>query len=112
LVIAGPYPHLRQYVFSRTQTGADPEVEIVSGDAVEFVRGLKQQDGMSIWLCGGGKLAAQLRDEIDELIVKRHPIVIGSGIPLFDGSFDATRFVLATSRTFDTGVQFLTYVQS
>jgi len=35
-----------------------PEVEIVSGDPAQFVRGLKQQDVMGIWLCGGGKREA------------------------------------------------------
>jgi dihydrofolate reductase len=72
---------------------------------------LKQQDGMGIWLCGGGKLASVLRDEIDELIIKRHPIVIGSGIPLFDGPFTPTRFTQATSQAFESGLTITTYTR-
>lgn len=110
--ITSPYPHLKQCVFSRTLTITDPQVEIVEGDPVEFVRDLKRQDGMGIWLCGGGKLAAQLLGEIDELVIKRNPIVLGSGIPLFDGPFDPTRFELASTRPFDTGVTIMTYVRN
>ncbi|MFJ8647751.1 dihydrofolate reductase family protein [Streptomyces sp. NPDC093546] len=98
-----PYAHLKQYVVSRTLTSPDPAVTVVD-DPVALVRELKQQDGMDIWLCGGGKLAAALRDEIDELIIKRHPLVLGSGIPLFDGPFTPTRFVPAGTRAFDSGL--------
>lgn len=110
--MTSPYPHLQQYVFSRTLTSADPQVRIVSGDPVELVRGLKQQEGMGIWLCGGGKLASQLLPEIDELIIKRNPIVIGSGIPLFNGPFHPTRFKLASTRPLDIGVVIVTYTRA
>ncbi|KAA2255450.1 dihydrofolate reductase [Solihabitans fulvus] len=110
--ITSPYSHLRQYVFSRTIDQLDPEVEIVSGDPLEFVRELKRQEGMGIWLCGGGRLAGALLTEIDELVIKRHPIVAGTGIPLFDGPFDPTGFTRAADRTFDSGVTFETYTRN
>ncbi|WP_369147001.1 dihydrofolate reductase family protein [Streptomyces sp. R44] len=97
-----PYAHLKQYVVSRTLTSPDPAVTVVD-DPVALVRELKEQDGLDIWLCGGGKLAAALRDEIDLLIIKRNPIVIGSGIPLFDGPFTPTNFVPVGTRSFDSG---------
>lgn len=44
--IASPYPTLRQYVFSRSYNESpDPQVTIVSSDAVEVVQKLKQEDG-------------------------------------------------------------------
>ncbi len=109
--VTSPYSHLRQYVFSSALTATDPDVHVVSEDPVEFVRNLKLEDGLGIWLCGGGKLAAVLRGEIDELVIKRHPMVLGAGIPLFDGPFEPTRFRLASTQTFDAGVQFVTYVR-
>ena len=104
LGVTSPYAHLRQYVFSRSLTSTDPDVEMVAGDPAGLVRDLKGQDGAGIWLCGGGQLASQLLHEIDELVIKRNPIVLGSGVPLFDGPFEPV-----SSRRFDTGVVMATY---
>ena len=40
-------------------------------------------------LCGGTKLAGAVSTEIDELILKIDPVLIGIGIPLLDG-FEST----------------------
>lgn len=107
--VTSPYPHLRQYVFSRTLARLDPAVEIVPTDPVAFVRDLKRQDGAGIWLCGGANLAGQLLAEIDELVIKRYPVVIGSGIPLFRAPFLPAGFTLTDSRVFNTGATITTY---
>jgi len=107
-----PYPHLRQFVVSSTLTGTPDDVEVISDDVLGRVRELKAEDGLGIWLCGGGKLAAALLPEIDELILKVNPIVLGTGIPLFDGAFPAARFVLDGARVFETGVAWTTYRNS
>ncbi|MER6425361.1 dihydrofolate reductase family protein [Streptomyces sp. NPDC001137] len=109
--VTSPYPHLRQYVFSSTLTRTDPEVEVVSGDPVELVRGLKRQPGTGIWLCGGASLAGQLLGEIDELVVKRYPVVFGSGIPLFRAPFAPGEWLLRDSRVFLTGTTLTSYVR-
>jgi dihydrofolate reductase len=107
--MTSPYPQLRQYVFSRTFVGTDPAVEVVAGDPVEVVRKLKSEDGLGIWLCGGGQLAGQLRDEVDELIVKINPLVLGAGIPMFAGGFALDQLRLVESRSFATGTIIATY---
>ncbi|WP_327010139.1 dihydrofolate reductase family protein [Dactylosporangium sp. NBC_01737] len=109
--ITSPYRHMEQFVFSRTLADLDPAVTFVGGDTdpAAFVRDLKQRDGLDIWLCGGGDLAAQLVGEIDEVILKVNPMVIGSGVPLFAGPLRPTPFRPAGSRTFDTGVSIMTY---
>lgn len=110
--ITSPYAHLKQYVFSRTLPPAtDPEVEIVSGDPVEFVRALKREPGRDIWLCGGGQLAGQLLPEVDELVVKLNPFVIGSGVPLATRDFDPRRFTLVETRPIASGVVILHYTR-
>lgn len=103
-----PYSHLRQYVFSSTLE-ADAGVEIVASDPVAFVRELKAEAGLGIWLCGGGRLAAALRPEIDEIIVKRYPVLFGGGISMFAGAYDPTGFTLVENRTFDSGAAVQTY---
>ncbi|QBR92256.1 dihydrofolate reductase family protein [Nocardioides euryhalodurans] len=109
--LTSPYPHLRQVVFSRTLEQGDPEVEIVSGDPVAHVRALKREDGLGVWLCGGAELAGQLVDEIDRLVVKRYPIILGAGIPMFRGPFALRELALNGTRTFESGATFSTYAR-
>lgn len=108
--VTSPYAHLKQYVFSRSLPPSDdPQVEIVAGDPVAFVRELKRRPGGDIWLCGGGQLAGQLLPEVDELVVKLNPIVAGKGIPLADRGFAPHRFALVDTRPFDSGLVILRY---
>ncbi|MDG3011436.1 dihydrofolate reductase [Rhodococcus sp. D2-41] len=107
--VTSPYAHLRQLVVSSIlgSDGAalDPAVEVVSDDPIAAVRGLKAEDGLDIWLAGGGKLAAALLPEIDELIVKQYPVVAGTGLPAFAGAFRPTAFSPARSESFDNGAR-------
>ena len=79
-------PAMRTYVFSRTLAAIDePSIELVSSDAVEFVRDLKRRPGKDICLMGGGELATSLLAAglVDEIRLNVHPILLGSGIPTF-----------------------------
>jgi dihydrofolate reductase len=81
-----PFGGIKTYVFSRTlKNGADENVEIVSENAVEFVRNLKNQKGKDICLMGGGSLAKTFFEAelIDEIGFNIHPVLLGQGIPLF-----------------------------
>ncbi|MEV8375424.1 dihydrofolate reductase family protein [Kribbella sp. NPDC056861] len=106
-----PYPRLRSYVFSRSRSaGPDPSVEFVATDPLEKVRKLKQADGLGIWLCGGGHLAQTLWPEIDRLVVKVNPVVIGAGVRLLDGGgFEARKLELIDHQVYRSGVAVLTY---
>ena len=102
--VDSPYPHLEQFVISSSLTRiSDPAIKLVQSDAPAFVRELKQRTGKDIWLCGGGQLAAALFDEIDELILKLHPVLIGAGIPLFARQVPATRMRLLERKPYDDG---------
>lgn len=105
--VASPYRHLRQIVFSRTQTADGENLEVTDEDPVSVVRRLKQEEGSAIWLCGGGALAATLADEIDRLVLKSQPVLFGSGIPLFgDRPYRPERFELVETTAFESGVVF------
>ncbi|KUM37709.1 dihydrofolate reductase family protein [Arthrobacter sp. EPSL27] len=101
-----PYPHLRQYVFSRTQTAVPAAVTTSAEDPAAVVRELKAgPDGADIWLCGGGQLASALAGEIDRLVLKVNPVTFGAGIPLFAGhGYTPRNAELANSKRFDSGV--------
>lgn len=108
--ITNPYPQMKQYLFSRIlKESPDQNVELVSTNPVEFVRKLKQQSGKDIWLCGGGNLAATLFSEIDEMILKVHPILLGCGIPLFSGVIQQTSLELIDSKIYNNGFMLLHY---
>ncbi|HCF26646.1 MAG TPA: deaminase [Cyanobacteria bacterium UBA11049] len=108
--ITNPYPQMNQYLFSRTlPKSPDPAVELVSSDPVSFVRELKQKPGKDIWLCGGGDLATVLFPAIDEMILKMHPILLGSGIPLFSGTIPLTSLELTDSKIYKNGFMLLHY---
>jgi dihydrofolate reductase len=79
-------PGMRTYVFSRTLENIDdPNIELVKGDAVDFVRVLKHAPGKDICLMGGGELAQSLLAEglVDRIGLNIHPILLGVGIPTF-----------------------------
>ncbi|MBA2310052.1 MAG: dihydrofolate reductase [Pseudonocardiales bacterium] len=108
--ISSPYEHLDQYVFSSSLDPAQhPDVHVVSGDPLAFVHSLKRQPGGDIWLCGGGTIAATLAPEIDRLVLKLSPFVVGEGVPLFAGPFAPSHWRLTHQRTHDIGVVVLTY---
>jgi dihydrofolate reductase len=99
-----PYAHIRTYVVSTTLAPiAEDGIEVYDGDPVALVRKLKAEDGLDIYLAGGGKLAGTVLDEIDALIVKSYPIVAGDGIPAFTGNFRPTAFTPTDRKTFDNG---------
>src|SRR3989441_6843379 len=92
------YPGAKNYVYSRSKKkrealkkrlGAkkrpDRNVEIVAEDSAKFVRELKRRKGKGIVVFGGGELAKSLFDAdlIDEVVLNIHPVLLGSGIPLF-----------------------------
>lgn len=82
-----PYGDIKTYVFSRTLEAGETDggAIIVNDDPGEFVRDLKQQDGKEICIMGGGLLARDLFEAgvIDEIGFNIHPVLLGSGVPLF-----------------------------
>jgi dihydrofolate reductase len=112
--IGSPYAHLDQYVVSTTlPVSTDPQVHIVAEDPVGLVRRLKQEPGAGIWLAGGGRLAGALLDEIDQLIFKRYPIVLGAGIPVITADqAHAQAFAITDEHTLDGGTTVTSYTRT
>lgn len=81
-----PYPDKKNFVFSSSHQKIKPNPAIiVATDIVEFTASLKQEQGLDIWLVGGGKINSKLLNAglIDEFIITYVPVVLGAGIPLF-----------------------------
>lgn len=107
-----PYRHLEQIVFTHRPLEPAENLRVTEEDPVQVVRALKQQPGADIWLCGGALLAAQLRGEIDRLVLKRQPLLFGDGIPLFaPGDYAPLHWDHARTQNFASGVSLTEYVR-
>jgi dihydrofolate reductase len=103
---------VKNYVFSRTLKPAEhKDVEMVSENAAEFVRSLKKQKGKDICLMGGGDLAKTFFEAglIDEIGFNIHPVLLGSGIPLFHEMDRQINLELIECRPFKNGCVFVSY---
>ena len=106
------YPGVKNYVFSRTlKESPDKKVEIISDDAAEFVRTLKAQAGKDICVMGGGLLAKSLFEAslIDEIGLNIHPVLLGSGIPLFHEMNHQIDLELLDCKPFKNGCVYVSY---
>ena len=102
----------KTYLFSRTMTEShNKNVEIVSENTVEFVRDLKNREGKDIWLMGGGNLAKTFFEAglIDEIGFNIHPVLLGSGIPLFYEMNRQIDLELVECKPFKNGCVYVLY---
>jgi dihydrofolate reductase len=99
-------------VFSRTLQSIDePGVELIKGDAVEFVGGLKRRPGKEICLMGGGELAQSLlaADLVDRIGLNIHPILLGSGLPTFRDPGHRVKLMIEECRPLEGGCVLVNY---
>jgi dihydrofolate reductase len=84
---------------------------LIEGNVAEEITQLKRQPGKDITILGSGVLVRSLlRDGLlDELKLLVHPIVLGGGKRLFEEGGDQKALELVDSKTFGTGVLYLTY---
>lgn len=108
----GGYPGVKNYVFSRKlEKSTNKRVEILSEDATDFVARLKKEEGKGICVIGGGLLARSLfeADLIDEVGFNVHPVILGSGIPLFYEMNHQIDLELLECKRFSSGCVLLRY---
>jgi dihydrofolate reductase len=104
---------VRKYVVSTTlEEPLEWQNSTLIGDNVaEEISRLKEQPGKDISISGSPTLVRSLLQEdlLDELRLMVHPIVVGSGRRLFEDGGDQKALELVDSKTFSTGVLYLTY---
>ncbi|MDE3156586.1 MAG: dihydrofolate reductase [Acidobacteriota bacterium] len=86
-------------------------VEFYSGDLAQLVNGRLRPRFRNIWFAGGGAVAADclrlgLADEVSYSIL---PILIGDGIPFFDGLDRDVALHLAEVKAYKSGIVGLRY---
>ena len=110
---SGGYPGVKTYVFSRTIKKPNrKKLFFINEDAAAFVRRLKEEkEGKDICVMGGGELAKSLfeADVIDEISFNIHPVLLGSGIPLFHEMSRQIDLELKECKQLSSGCVLLTY---
>jgi dihydrofolate reductase len=105
---------MKKYVVSTTleePLGWSNSTLIEGNEFAEEIEKLKDRPGEDIVISGSGALVRSLLGYglLDELKLMIHPIVVGSGKRLFEEGEGQTKLELVDSRTFSTGVLYLTY---
>jgi len=101
-----------KYVASTTLEKAEwNNSTVLKGDAMAAVSKLKEELGGDILVAGSRTLVNTLKrhDLIDEYRLMVFPIVLGSGMRLFDETVDATTLKLVDTHPLENGAVILTY---
>ena len=105
------FPKLKEYVFSTTMKDAKPGVIIINDDIKKNIEKIKHEPGKDIWLFGGASLTSSLLnlDLVDEMSLAIHPIILGSGKPLFSDIKKRIPLNLIDTKTYSSGLVTMVY---
>ena len=111
--VAATMNNVSKYVVSTTLEGPLEwnNATLIGDNVAEEISELKRQPGKDIVISGSGALVRSLLEYglLDELKLMIHPIVVGSGKRLFEDGESQKALELVESRTFSTGVLYVTY---
>ncbi len=108
---AAGFPKFKEYVFSTTLDKVKEGATLINEDIKRKVEKIKNEKGKDIWLFGGASLTTSLMnlELVDELSLAIHPILLGSGKPLFNDIKDRIKLTLVDTKTYSTGLVSLAY---
>jgi dihydrofolate reductase len=103
---------MQKIVFSKTLPAADWNNSRLLREVVsEEIEQLKREPGRDMLIYGSASLVQALTNLglIDEYQVLVHPVIVGSGKPLFQDIKKPVKLKLVNSKTHPSGVEVLTY---
>ncbi|MEQ9438800.1 MAG: dihydrofolate reductase family protein [Cyclobacteriaceae bacterium] len=99
-------------VFTKTLESTEwKATELAKGDLTEEITKLKNSEGDDIIAYGGGTFVTALIKAglIDEFHLFVNPVVLGSGMTIFEGATYHETLTLVESRSFECGIVLLCY---
>jgi len=131
-ILIGHTTYLEQAAFWPTQTGEMADLmnshtkivfssrlgalqwnhsRLAVGDVAEEIAHLQREPGRDIYVTGGAQLARSLsqRGLIEEYNLTIHPLLLGSGMPLFGESSEEIALTQVRTIPFESGAIHLTY---
>jgi dihydrofolate reductase len=105
------FPALKEYIFSRSLDQVEGDRVLITGRLVEEVSKIKSEPGKDIWLFGGAALTTSFINLglIDEMALAVHPILLGSGKPLFQDIPGRIPLQLINTQAYPSGLVMLSY---
>jgi dihydrofolate reductase len=106
------FPGKRVMVVSRTLKQEEhPDVVVLSSDVENRIRALRDEEGLDIWLYGGGELFSALLgmnlvDSVEPAII---PILLGGGVPFLPSPSVRRGLALTGHRVYGSGIVLLEY---
>jgi dihydrofolate reductase len=110
LEFARIWKNMPKVVFSKTLQQVQGNARLVREDIAAEIAKLKAQPGKDLEV-GGANIASTFMQLglIDEYRLFVHPVILGSGTPMFPTSNDTINLRLVETRTFSSGVVYLRY---
>lgn len=109
----GAYSDKIIYVVSRQDWGAKENIIFITKDVIRSIGALRNEEpGGDIWLFGGGELTALLLEAglVDEMQICYVPVILGNGIPLFPIQPKVSKWMLAESTAYSSGIIKIRYL--
>ena len=83
--VPDPYPGKRVVVLSNSLTSVRKDMELYRGDLAELLSKLHKDGIKHIWIDGGNTISQFLSSQmVDTMTLSIIPVILGSGIPLFN----------------------------
>ena len=101
----------KKIVFSTTRAETGKCIQYISHNIEAEIKKLKQESGKDMWLYGGASLISTFINLglVDEYRLSVHPVVLGTGKPLFEGLQKKASLKLKDVRAYSSGVVQLKY---
>lgn len=97
------YSDFTTYVITHNDSISSEKIRFANMDPVSLLKGLKEESGKDIWICGGANLVGQLVNEnlIDYYYITVIPTLLGSGIRLFENANRELKLKLLKTQSYN-----------